>query len=105
MGTTGLSDGTCPYVKSDSSKEGGKYCALAHAQDNGCTIPTFVPQTTVGSKAHVCYDFAGCKTGYPVKMCTFDGSHQCNVADGGTTNDGLKSWIPSESGSSSASSR
>jgi hypothetical protein len=30
-------------------------------------------------------------------MCTFDGNHQAAPADGGTSDDGLKSWIPTES--------
>jgi poly(3-hydroxybutyrate) depolymerase len=97
MGTVGMSDGTCPYVQSDANKTGGKYCALTHAQDNGCTIPNDIPTTTKGSKSHVCYDFQGCKAGYPVKMCTFDGTHQAAPADGGTADNGLTSWIPTES--------
>jgi poly(3-hydroxybutyrate) depolymerase len=96
MGTTGMSDDRCPWVNSDSAKEGGKYCALAHAEDNGCTIPGSIPTTTVGSKKYLCYDFEGCKAGYPVKVCTFDGPHTpSSVDDGSTTkDDGLKAFIP-----------
>ena len=96
MGTVGMSDGTCPYINSDSGKTGGKWCAITHAQDNGCTIPATIPTTTVGSKKYVCYDFAGCKAGYPVKMCTFDGPHTPSVVDDGTNtgDDGLKAFIP-----------
>jgi len=97
MGTVGMSDTTCPYVHSDASKQGGKYCALTHAQDNGCTIPASIPTTTAGSKTHVCYDFEGCKAGYPVKMCTFDGVHQAAPYDGGSGDNGLTTWIPTES--------
>jgi hypothetical protein len=46
---------------------------------------------------HVCYEFQGCKPGFPVKVCTFDGVHQASVADGGTQNNGLTSWIPPDS--------
>src|ERR1041384_8074309 len=94
MSTTGMGDTTCPF---DSGGRGGKYTGLQHAMDNGCMIPATVPTTTKGSKTHVCYDYVGCPAGYPVKTCTFDGTHQCNVADGGITNDGTKSWIPIES--------
>jgi hypothetical protein len=98
MGTTGMSDGTCKWVNNDASKQGGKYCALAHAQDNGCTIPTNmdIPTTTVGSKKYLCYDFEGCKAGYPVKVCTFDGPHTPSSVDDGasTGDDGLKAFIP-----------
>jgi hypothetical protein len=96
MGTVGMSDGTCPYINSDAGKTGGKWCAITHAQDNGCTIPTTIPTTTAGSKKYVCYDFEGCKAGYPVKMCTFDGPHTPSVVDDGTNtgDDGLKAFIP-----------
>ena len=98
MGTTGMSDATCPWVGSDAAKQGGKYCALQHAQDNGCTIPSGnnIPTTTVGSKKYLCYDFAGCRAGYPVKVCTFDGAHTPSSVDDGTStgDDGLKAFIP-----------
>lgn len=96
MGTTGMSDTTCPWVGNDAAKQGGKYCVLAHAQDNGCTIPSTIPTTTAGSKKYVCYDFEGCKAGYPVKVCTFDGPHTPSSVDDGTStgDDGLKAFIP-----------
>ena len=98
MGTTGMSDGTCPWVGNDAAKQGGKYCDLQHAQDNGCTIPANnnIPTTTVGSKKYLCYDFEGCRAGYPVKVCTFDGAHTPASVDDGTStgDDGLKAFIP-----------
>ena len=96
FGITGMSDGTCPWVSSDSEKKGGKYCVLAHAQDNNCTIPGTIQTTTVGSKKFLCYDFEGCKAGYPVKVCTFDGAHTPSAVDDGssTGDDGLKAFVP-----------
>jgi hypothetical protein len=95
MGTTGMSDTTCPY---GSDTMGGKACALTHAKDNNCTLPAGnnIPTTTVGSKKYVCYDFAGCKAGYPVKMCTFDGAHTPSSIDDGNSSgdDGLKAFVP-----------
>jgi len=95
MGTTGMSDGTCPW---GTDTMGGKACNLVHARDNNCTIPSGnnIPTTTAGSKKYVCYDFAGCKEGYPVKACTFDGNHTPSAIDDGTSSgdDGLKSFIP-----------
>jgi len=96
MSTTGMSDTRCPFINDAGKMQGGKFTALGHATDNGCMLPATLPTTTVGSKAHVCYDFEGCKAGYPVKTCTFDGGHQASVADGGTQNNGLTSWIPTE---------
>ena len=96
MGITGMSDGTCPWVGNDAAKQGGKYCVLAHAEDNGCKIPGNIQTTTVGSKKYLCYDFEGCKAGYPVKVCTFDGAHTPSAVDDGTStgDDGLKAFVP-----------
>ena len=96
FGITGMSDGTCPWVSDDAAKKGGKYCVLAHAQDNGCTIPGNIQTTTVGSKKYLCYDFQGCKAGYPVKVCTFDGAHTPSSVDDGssTGDDGQKAFVP-----------
>lgn len=94
MSTTGVNDKTCPW--DGGNNRGAKYAALGHAMDNGCTIPTEIPVAKAGSNGHVCFDFEGCKPGFPVKACTFDGVHQASVADGGTQNNGLTSWIPSD---------
>jgi poly(3-hydroxybutyrate) depolymerase len=95
MSTTGMSDTTCPW--DGGNNRGARYAAIAHAMDNGCTIPATIPTAAVGSRSHVCYDFQGCMPGYPVKVCTFDGGHIAAHADGGTGDNGLTSWIPTES--------
>ena len=96
FGITGMSDGTCPWVNSDSGKTGGKYCVLTHAANNGCNTSATIQTAMGGSKKHVCYDFEGCKAGYPVKVCTFDGAHTPSaVADGSSGgDDGLKAFVP-----------
>ena len=96
FGITGMSDPTCPWVSDDGAKKGGKWCVLTHAADNGCTIPSNIQTTMVGSKKYVCYDFEGCKSGYPVKTCTFDGAHTPSSVDDGmsTGDDGLKAFVP-----------
>jgi hypothetical protein len=100
MSTTGAGpgsrDGTCPW--DGGNNRGAKYIALQRAQDNGCTIPAGnnIPINTT-AKSHLCYDFTGCKSGYPVKACTFDGGHIAAHADGGTSDHGVNSWIPTES--------
>ena len=93
MSTTGMSDGTCVWGNATS---GGEGCVMTHAKANGCTIPSTFPMATVGSKKYVCYDFEGCKEGFPVKVCTFDGPHTPSSVDDGTTvgEDGLKAFIP-----------
>ena len=93
FGITGMSDGTCPW---GDDTRGGKACVIQHAKDNGCTIPANITTATVGSKKNVCFDFEGCKAGYPVKVCTFDGNHTPSaVADGSSGgDDGLKAFVP-----------
>lgn len=89
MQTTGLGDGTCPWVQGNSTTNGAKFIAIEHATDNGCTVPADIPIWKQGN--HVCYDFVGCKPGYPTKACTFDGGHT-NIDD-----EGGKNWIAQES--------
>jgi len=93
MSTTGMSDGTCRWGNATS---GGEGCVIQHATENGCTIPSTFPTATVGSKKYVCYDFEGCKAGYPVKVCTFDGAHTPSAVDDGTNggDDGLLAFVP-----------
>jgi poly(3-hydroxybutyrate) depolymerase len=66
MQTTGMSDTTCPW-------SGAKTIATKRATDNGCMLPAEIPTWKSGSP--FCYDFEGCKPGYPVKVCTFNGGH------------------------------
>jgi poly(3-hydroxybutyrate) depolymerase len=97
MQTTGTSasdpDRTTPWVNNDAQRRGAKYIALDHATRNGCTIPTGNNIPTWQSGAHLCYDFQGCKAGYPVKACTFNGNHTNINNDPGTN----VNWIPQES--------
>ncbi len=91
MQTTGMSDATCPWVQSDSTKNGSKYIALQRGQDNVCTVPATIPTWQSGN--HLCYDFSGCKTEFPTKACTFNGAHTNINSDSGST----ANWIPQES--------
>lgn len=96
FGITGMSDGTCKWVNSEANEQGGKYCVLTHAEDNGCTIPGNITTASNGSKNHVCYEFEGCDAGYPVKVCTFDGAHTpSSISDGMSGgDDGLNAFVP-----------
>ena len=88
--TTGISDPTCPWIYDSTAKQGGKYCLLEHIQDNGCTVPSTIPLATTAT--HVSTNFSGCNPRYPVKFGSFQGVHQCNATDPGSTVD----WIPVE---------
>jgi poly(3-hydroxybutyrate) depolymerase len=91
MQTTGMGDGTCPWIQGNSTTNGAKFIAIEHATDNGCTIPANIPIWQSG--AHVCYDFQGCRAGYPVKACTFNGGHSAEASDPGSN----VNWIAEES--------
>jgi poly(3-hydroxybutyrate) depolymerase len=92
MQTTGMGDTTCAFVANEAAKQGSKFIALEKAANNGCTIPAEIP--TWKSGAHVCYDFEGCKPGYPVKACTFNGKHTNTNSDPGSNVNwiGVESW-------------
>jgi poly(3-hydroxybutyrate) depolymerase len=92
MQTTGMSDNTCAWVSSEAQMRGSKFIALEKAANNGCTIPAEIPIWESG--AHVCYDFQGCKSGYPVKACTFNGGHVNTNSDPGSNVNwiGVESW-------------
>jgi poly(3-hydroxybutyrate) depolymerase len=89
MHTTGMGDNTCPWDAGDN--RGSKYIALEKAADNGCTLPATIP--TWQSGKHICYDFEGCRPGYPVRACTFNGGHVQSNSDPGTN----ANWIAQES--------
>ncbi|MEO6096604.1 MAG: prolyl oligopeptidase family serine peptidase [Fibrobacteria bacterium] len=90
MQTTGMGDRTCPWVNNEATKQGAKFIAFEKAADNGCTIPAEIPTWKSGN--HVCYDFAGCKPGYPTKICTFNGPHTHVAMDPGSN----VNWIAKE---------
>jgi len=73
MQSTGMSDGTCPWVADEAQKRGAKFIAIEHGTDNGCTVPNPIP--TWKSGAMLCNDFAGCRPGFPTRVCTFNGGH------------------------------
>jgi poly(3-hydroxybutyrate) depolymerase len=98
MQTTGMGDCTCPWVQgggscgsNPSKTNGAKFIAIEHATDNGCSMPTEVPNWTSGN--HTCFDFKDCKEGLPVKACTFNGPHTNIAMDSGSNTN----WIPQES--------
>jgi len=61
------------------------------ARNNGCAA-TNAPEPARGSGTHICTSFQGCREGYPVRWCAFDGDHNPTEKDRGQA----KSWIPGE---------
>jgi poly(3-hydroxybutyrate) depolymerase len=86
LGIHGTSDGTCGI-------SGGRSLRDKFVTNNGCTKPASVPEAT--SNTHVCYTYQGCKDGYPVEWCTFNGGHTPGNVDGGG-DDGAKTWTKAE---------
>jgi poly(3-hydroxybutyrate) depolymerase len=64
-----LSHGTHDSVLGYS---GGIALAQTWSNADGCTWQT---PTQVTSGTHVCTKMAGCKSGYPVEVCSFNGDH------------------------------
>ena len=61
------------------------------ARNNGCSA-TNAPEPSRGSGTHICTSFQGCRDGYPVRWCAFDGDHNPTEKDRGQS----KSWVPGE---------
>ncbi len=68
---------------------GGVTLAQNWSNADGCTWQT---PTSVTSGAHVCTKMAGCKAGYPVEFCSFNGDHT-PFPDSGSSS---SSWGPQE---------
>ena len=64
----------------------GVSLAQNFAMPNGCSWMT---PTRVTSGNHVCTDMMGCRAGYPVKFCSFNGDHTPDPRDPGM---GSGSW-------------
>ena len=73
----GTNDSVLPY-------SGGVSIAQTWAAADGCTAAT--PTQATGN--HICTNYAGCKTGYPVEFCSFVGPHTPDPTDSG----GGTSW-------------
>jgi len=69
--------------------DGGVLLAQNFSTANGCSWMT---PTRVSSGAHVCTDETGCKTGYPVRFCSFLGAHTADPDNG----DSGGSWVYQE---------
>jgi poly(3-hydroxybutyrate) depolymerase len=87
LGIHGISDGTCNI-------SGGRSLRDKFVANNGCTAQS-PPEPSGGSLTHKCTTYTGCKTGYPVEWCAFDGGHTPGMVDGGG-DDGAKTWTKAE---------
>jgi poly(3-hydroxybutyrate) depolymerase len=78
------------YLGTFGSQEGNQTSQTDQfAKANGCTIET-LPTTTTGSGTHVCTPYKGCKEGFPVTWCSYDGGHGFQDTDSGSST----TWVP-----------
>lgn len=91
IGVHGIDDRTCGIA-------GGRSLRDRFVKNNGCTTQN-PPEPAAGSLKHVCTTYSGCKTGYPVRWCAFDGAgHSPAPVDGTTSGSGGgdKTWSKDE---------
>jgi poly(3-hydroxybutyrate) depolymerase len=77
------------YLGSLGTGEGGGQNTQTDqfAKANGCTIDT-LPRAETGK--HVCTPYKGCKEGFPVTWCSYDGGHGFQDTDSGMSG----TWVP-----------
>lgn len=91
IGIHGLRDPTCGIA-------GGRSLRDRFVKNNGCPAQS-VPEPAANSLKHVCTTYTGCKAGYPVRWCAFDGGGHTPAPLDGQTSDyggGDKTWTKSE---------
>jgi poly(3-hydroxybutyrate) depolymerase len=91
IGFHSVSDGTCNY-------SGGESLRNKFVTNDGCTAQT-PPRPPASGNLHVCTSFEGCRAGYPVRWCAFDGGgHTPAPVDGAAdaSGGGDKTWTKAE---------
>ncbi len=89
IGFHSVSDPKCGY-------SGGEGLRNTFVTNNGCTAQT--PPKPSGA-THICTKYTGCKAGYPVEWCAFDGAGHSPAPVDGQNNDsggGDKTWTKAE---------
>jgi poly(3-hydroxybutyrate) depolymerase len=89
IGLHSVNDGTNPYSSGEAIRD-------RFVKNDGCTAQT--PAKPQGL-THVCTTYQGCKPGYPVEWCAFDGGgHSPAPVDGSTSGSGGgdKTWTKAE---------
>jgi poly(3-hydroxybutyrate) depolymerase len=87
---SGTGDQTCPWVNNEGARQGGKFCVLTHAEDNGCNIPGNIPTPNGGQR--VTTEFEGCRDGYPVRVIVHSGGHDWQMTEQGTKYAPVETW-------------
>ena len=101
MNVHGKNDDRCDYNRAKNSalprilKRNGK----ADADGNFTDASSEKPEEVQGNTGHVCYDFKNVDPRFPVKWCSWPGSHQWTAHDTGNMSVGWNwesTWVPEE---------
>ena len=84
LGIHGLSDNVLAISNGRSLRD-------RFVRNNGCTAQN-PPEPAGGSGQHIVTYYSGCRSGYPVGWAAFDGGHQPDAKDRGSST----SWVPGE---------
>lgn len=90
IGLHSVSDGTNSYASGEAIRD-------RFVKNNGCTAQS--PPKPSNNLTHVCTSYQGCKAGYPVEWCAFDGGgHSPAPVDGSSNGSGGgdKTWTKAE---------
>ena len=90
IGLHSVNDGTNSYASGEAIRD-------RFVKNDGCTVQT--PAKPASNTAHVCTTYQGCKVGYPVEWCAFDGGgHSPAPVDGSSNGSGGgdKTWTKAE---------
>jgi poly(3-hydroxybutyrate) depolymerase len=90
IGLHSINDGTNSYASGEAIRD-------RFVKNDGCTPQT--PAKPPNSTSHVCTTYQGCKAGYPVEWCAFDGGgHSPAPVDGSSNGSGGgdKTWTKAE---------
>jgi len=78
----------------DDRIEGGHATRDSYIKRNGCTAADAKEPAKNSRAAHILTEYQGCKEGFPVWFIAFDGQHWMAPYDGGTGNNGEKTFTP-----------
>ena len=101
MNVHGVNDDRCDYNRAKTSALPRILKRNAKVDENGNRVEAEkeTPDEIKGNSGHVCYDFTDVDPRFPVKWCSWPGSHQWTAHDTGNMNVGWDwqgTWVPEE---------
>ena len=101
MNVHGVNDDRCDYSSAKNSALPRILKRNAKTDENGNRVEAEKeqPEEIHGNTGHVCYDFTDVDPRFPVKWCSWPGSHQWTAHDQGNMSIGWnweQTWVPEE---------